>query len=310
MPTALINGAEIYYEILGYRGPWVTTILGGRRPSTEAKTLARAIASRGYRVINHDRRNCGRSSLDFDTRKSEEDLWVSDLRALLDELNVAQAFVVGQSRGARIAIRFALRHPDKVLGLGLWGLSGGSLAAKFLDDYYYGKYLRACEKGGMNAVCALDHFAGLIEAKPANRDLLLAMDEHEFITAMNRWRDQFLIKIDQPVMGLNDEELRSIGVPTAIVPYYDRMHPHTSAAHAVTTIPGSRLFDFDPHRHDNPTMTADDESKDTATVAKVLCAFESALSPRREANAPHNLRHQLFSRDGFLSHLRSLPWLR
>ena len=79
----------------------------------------------------------------------------------------------------------------------------------------------------MNAVCALDHFAGLIEAKPANRDLLLAMDEHEFITAMNRWRDQFLIKIDQPVMGLNDEELRSIGVPTAIVPYYDRMHPHT-----------------------------------------------------------------------------------
>jgi hypothetical protein len=49
-------------------------------------------------------------------------------------------------------------------------------------------------------------------------------------------------------MGLRDEELRRISVPTAIVPYYDWMHLHTSATHALKMIPGSRLFDYEPTR--------------------------------------------------------------
>jgi pimeloyl-ACP methyl ester carboxylesterase len=272
VPIAPINRAEIYYEILGHSGPWVAAMQGGRHSCTEIGDFTRAIASRGYRVIVHDRRNCGRSSLDFNTLKSEDDVWVDDLHALLRHLDVARAFVVGKSRGARIAIRFALSHPDKTQGLGLWGLGGGAAAAKFFDDYYYGKYLRACEKGGMEAVCALDHFAGLVAARPANRDELLAMDPLHFMSAMSRWRSQLLPKINQPVMGLGDDELRRIDVPTAIVPYYDWMHPYTTVAHAHKMIPGSRLFDFDPARHDSHLMMTDH-----CTVAAILCDFESSL---------------------------------
>jgi pimeloyl-ACP methyl ester carboxylesterase len=275
MPTALINGAEIYYEIIGHKGSWVAAISSGRQSLADVEAPWREIASRGYRVVVHDRRNCGRSSLDFDRLESEEDVWVDDLHALLTYLDVARAFVVGLSRGARIAIRFALRYPGETRGLGLWGLSGGAATTRYLDDYYYGMYLRACEKGGMEAVCALDHFAGLIVARPANRDVLLAMDPLVFISAVNRWRGQFLTNVNQPVMGLGDEELRRIGVPTAIVPYYDQMHPHATATHALKMIPGSRLFDFDPTRHDSRTMTNDDR----ATVAAILCDFEWNLPP-------------------------------
>ena len=81
-------------------------------------------------------------------------------------------------------------------------------------------------KEGMEAVCALGHFAGLVAARPANRDELLAMDPLHFVSAMSRWRSQLLPKINEPVMGLSDGELRRIAVPTAIVPYYDLMHPH------------------------------------------------------------------------------------
>jgi pimeloyl-ACP methyl ester carboxylesterase len=299
MPTAFINGAKIYYEIIGQTGPWVAAIPGGRHSHTEIEELTRAIASRGYRVIVHDRRNCGRSSLDFKTLEPEDDVWADDLDALLRYLDVSRTFVVGRSRGARIAIRFALSHPDKTRGLGLWGLGGGA-AAEFFDDYYYGQYLRACKEGGMEAVCALGHFAGLAAARPANRDELLAMDPRHFISVMSRWRSQLLPKINHPVTGLSDEELRRISVPTAIVPYYDWTHPHTSITHALKMIPGSRLFDYDPtwrkrqrtssralrriqriaRKLINTTTSNDDATvatNDDATVAAILCDFESSL---------------------------------
>lgn len=294
MPTARINGAQIYYEIIGRNGPWVAAIPGGRFPLTSIKGFTRAIAFRGYRVIVHDRRNCGRSSLDFNTLKSEDDVWADDLHALLSTLDVARAFVVGKSRGARVAIRFALSHPDKTRGLGLWGLGGGA-AVTVLDDYYYGRYLRACEEGGMEAVCALDHFAALVAARPAKRDELLAIDPLHFVSAMSRWRSQLLTKINEPVMGLDDEELRRIAVPTAIVPYYDWIHPYASVAHAHKMIPGSRLFDFDPTRYERRLsqgtvsqvlerigyiarrLAGGDGEQETTTVAAILCDFESRL---------------------------------
>jgi hypothetical protein len=98
MPTAFINGAKIYSEIIGHNGPWVAAIPGGRHAHSEIEELTRAIASRGYRVIVHDRRNCGRSSLDFNTLEPEDDVWVDDLHALLNYLDASRTFVVGKSR--------------------------------------------------------------------------------------------------------------------------------------------------------------------------------------------------------------------
>ena len=104
-----------------------------------------------------------------------------------------------------------------------------------------------------------------------------------------------MIRINEPVMGLGDEELRRIAVPTAIVPYYDWIHPHTSAAHAHKMILGSRLFDFDPTRYERRLsrgtvsqalerigyiarrLTGGDGEQETTTVAAILCDFESSL---------------------------------
>ena len=277
MPTALLDGAEINYQVIGRQGPWVATIPGGRHSLADLEDLAREVASRGYRVLLHDRRNCGLSSLGFDRLEPEDVIWADDLGALLDLLGAGPAFVVGRSRGARVAIRLALRHPRAVRGLLLWGLSGGSLAARFLDEYYYGKYVRACRGGGMDAVCALDHFAGLIEARPENRETLLAIDPLRFLEAMDGWRSCFLSGADRPVMGVGDDELGSLAVPTAIVPYYDRMHPYASTAHAHEMIPHARLFDFDPARREDHEMTEADEWRDTLIVASILSDFESGL---------------------------------
>ena len=92
MPFALIRGAEIGYEIVGAVGPWAVVMPIAREPMAAVAGLARTIASAGYRVLLHDRRNCGRSSLDLATAAGEEEeIWADDLAALLDHLGIGSA---------------------------------------------------------------------------------------------------------------------------------------------------------------------------------------------------------------------------
>ncbi|MDH3425616.1 MAG: alpha/beta hydrolase, partial [Acidimicrobiia bacterium] len=154
MPLAYLAGAAINYEVVGDRGPWIALISRGLEPLGDFGSLARDIAGGGCRVLIHDRRNCGRSSFDLDNAAPDEDVWADDLAALLRHVGAAPAIVVGWSRGSRVAIRLALRHPEAACGLVLWGLSGGPVAVRFLEEFYFLRHMRAAEQGGMDAVSA------------------------------------------------------------------------------------------------------------------------------------------------------------
>lgn len=233
MPTADLSEAQIHYEIVGEDGPWVVVIQGGRHPLEEMSEFASAVADRGFRVLVHDRRNCGRSSLDFETETAEDDIWVDDLHQLLKHLGIRRPLLVGSSRGARVAVRFVLQHPRFVSGLMLWPVSGGALALRFLENYYYGQYLRSCAVGGMEAVCELEHFAGLIRLNPPHKQTLLSIDPNRFAEVMSRWRESFLLDADQPFMGMTNDSLGSLSCPTFVVaPFGDPLHPFDSAFHA------------------------------------------------------------------------------
>jgi pimeloyl-ACP methyl ester carboxylesterase len=51
---------RINYETIGSSGPWIAFTPGSRRPYEELIGLSKAIARSGYRILLHDRRNCGR----------------------------------------------------------------------------------------------------------------------------------------------------------------------------------------------------------------------------------------------------------
>ena len=61
MPTAIVRNAKINYEVVGDGGPWVALSPGGRRGYDAVQYLAERIAGAGFRVLLHDRRNCGAS---------------------------------------------------------------------------------------------------------------------------------------------------------------------------------------------------------------------------------------------------------
>lgn len=118
MPTAAINGTEIYYETHGSGFPLVFahggfgglgTGAGGNVPAWVERF------SQHFQVILPDRRSSGRSG--FPDVPHTMSLFASDIRELLRHLGHERAFVWGTSAGGPIAITFGLEHPDAAAGL-------------------------------------------------------------------------------------------------------------------------------------------------------------------------------------------------
>src|SRR5262249_28373847 len=254
MPIANVRGVNINYEVLGARGPWLALSPGGRRALDNVKSLARRMADAGYRVLIHDRRNCGLSDVVIGGESSEYEIWADDLHVLLTQLGGLPAIVGGSSSGCRLSLLFALKYPQAVRALLLWRVTGGAFAAQRLTENYYGQYIRAAREGGMAAVCALDHFKERIEARPSNRATLMAIEPNDFIAAMERWRAQFAKGAELPVIGASERDLNSIKVPTCIIPGNDKTHNHAVAEAAHRMIPGSEIYDLYPRDLDIPLL--------------------------------------------------------
>src|SRR5712692_1595107 len=191
MPIASVRGVSINYQIVGDRGPWVALSPGGRRDLGGVLPLADLLAEAGYRVLIHDRRNCGASDVVIEGEESEYEIWADDLYELLSQLDALPVFAGGSSSGCRLSLLLALRHPDAVRGLLLWRVTGGPFAANRLAQNYYGDFMDAAKQGGMAAVCETEHFAERTASNPSNRDRLMAMEPERFIAVMSRWREYF-----------------------------------------------------------------------------------------------------------------------
>jgi pimeloyl-ACP methyl ester carboxylesterase len=253
MPQLTIRGAHINYEILGDSGPWVALSPGGRRPLEGVKHLAERVAAHGYRVLIHDRRNCGASDVVFEgtpEAPTEYEIWAEDLYSMLKHFNATPAWVGGGSSGCRMSTLLALRHPDAVRGLLLWRITGGEFAAKRLANQYYLQFIETAKKGGMAAVCASEHFAERIKQRAVNRDAIMKMDVQRFIASFEKWAQGFLDDAGKPVIGATAAQLQSIKIPTLCVPGNDRTHDRAIGERAQKLIPGSELYLLFPEDED------------------------------------------------------------
>jgi pimeloyl-ACP methyl ester carboxylesterase len=243
MAEALVRGVHINYEIVGTRGPFIALTPGSRRSYAELLDLSRSIAASGYRVLLHDRRNCGASDVAFDGSASEHEVWADDLYELGRQLGALPMYVGGSSAGARLAILYAMRHPDGLRGLMLWRVTGGQEAVDKLSQNYYGQYITLARAGGMKAVADSEHFAELIAARPANRERLLATNVDEFIKVMEFWRQRFLESATLPIVGATEADLNAIKAPACLVAGNDVIHTPVTARKAARLIPNSELHD-------------------------------------------------------------------
>jgi pimeloyl-ACP methyl ester carboxylesterase len=243
MSEALIRGIHINYEIVGNSGPWVALTPGSRRSYQELIGIARDISASGFRVLLHDRRNCGASDVAFDGSASEHEVWADDLYYLCAQLNALPLYVGGSSAGARLAILFAIRHPEAVRGLLLWRVTGGKEAVNRLAEAYYGQFIKIAQSGGMQAVCESEHFSECIAGRASNRERLLQTDVLEFVKVMTFWRERFLESASLPIVGATEHDLKAITVPACVIAGNDVIHTPSTARKIAHIIQGSELHD-------------------------------------------------------------------
>jgi pimeloyl-ACP methyl ester carboxylesterase len=80
---------------------------------------SRSLERSGHEVIAYDARGHGQSDPAADPAAYTYELLAGDLDAMLDAAGVQRAVLAGASMGAHTAVRFALRHPERVAALAL-----------------------------------------------------------------------------------------------------------------------------------------------------------------------------------------------
>jgi pimeloyl-ACP methyl ester carboxylesterase/DNA-binding winged helix-turn-helix (wHTH) protein len=73
----------------------------------------------GHTLIRYDERGCGLS--DHDAPELSFESWVRDLEAVVDAVGLDRFSLLGISQGCAVAIAYAVRHPDRVDKLVLYG---------------------------------------------------------------------------------------------------------------------------------------------------------------------------------------------
>jgi pimeloyl-ACP methyl ester carboxylesterase len=273
MPVSKIRGVDINWQIIGTKGPWVVMTSGGRRSYEEFIPLANKIAAYGYQVMLHDRRNTGASEVLIEGDEGEEIPWTRDMYELTSQQNIQPAFFCGSSSGARTSILFYLRYPQAVRGLLLMRVTGGAFAANRLPENYYGQFIRAAQQGGMAAVCATEQWKERIAANPSTRDRLMAMPPQTFVDVLTRWNEIFVAGGKYPVMGVSEQELQSIKVPTIVIPGNDKTHSSQSALFAHKAIPGSALHRLPIEDQDLPLIPFPEWQPYEAEIARTFTDF-------------------------------------
>jgi pimeloyl-ACP methyl ester carboxylesterase len=282
MPEALVRGVHINYEIIGNHGPFIALTPGSRRPYGELVDLSKAVAANGYRVLLHDRRNCGASDVAFDGSGSEHEVWADDLYAFGKQLGALPMYVGGSSAGARLAILYAMRHPDGLRGLLLWRVTGGQEAVDKLSENYYGQYIRLARQGGMQAVADSEHFAECIKARPANKARLLATDVEHFVKVMTVWREKFLQSATLPIVGASESDLNAIKASACLVAGNDVIHTPATARKAARLIPNSELHEDVVEKRSDDNLLKEWDRKEWRDAEPRMVAIFAAFLARAE----------------------------
>ncbi len=72
-----------------------------------------------HTLVRYDERGCGLS--DWDVDRFEFDAWVDDLATVVDAIGLDRFPLLGISQGGAVAIAYAVRHPERVSKLVLYG---------------------------------------------------------------------------------------------------------------------------------------------------------------------------------------------
>jgi pimeloyl-ACP methyl ester carboxylesterase len=208
------DGARIWFATYG-DGPPVILLHGGLGHSGNWGHQVPALIASGYRAIVIDSRGHGRSTRD--ARPYTYELMASDVLAVMDNLALERAAVVGWSDGACVALILAMQAPGRVAGVFFFGCN--------------------MDPSGTKAINEADPVLGRCFSRHAKDYAALSAtpdDFAAFVAAVS------LMMSTQPNYGPDD--LAQVRVPVTIVQSeHDEFIKRDHAEYLARTVPGADL---------------------------------------------------------------------
>ncbi|WP_461436638.1 alpha/beta fold hydrolase [Methanosphaera sp.] len=197
---------------------------------------------RNYQIIRMDLRGHGESYLGND--EVNIDLYVSDLKNLLDDLNLDKVDLIGFSLGGAVALDFSLKYPENVSSLVL--MSSFSKSDEYLTNIFT-QFKNALKN-------SFEDFYDLIlpmvlcpEVIDDNREALDQIREFASKTANT---DAYIKAVDACMEFDVDDSLSKIEVPTLVMSgKYDEISLLSSQKTIQKKIKNSELIVFDNVKH-------------------------------------------------------------
>jgi pimeloyl-ACP methyl ester carboxylesterase/DNA-binding CsgD family transcriptional regulator len=200
----------------------------------------------GHTLVRYDERGCGLSDRDIDELSLER--WVADLEAVVDSAGLDRFPLLGISQGASIAIAYAVRHPDRVTRLVLYG------------GYARGRNKRSVEQGRQAEALRSVIRAGWDDPNPAFRRLFTMLFLPEGTPDQMAWYDELqrrstsaenAIRLYGARNDLDVTDLATrVAAPTLILhARADRVVPFEEGRLLAGLVPGARLVPLESSNH-------------------------------------------------------------
>ena len=250
MPTAQVNGAEIYYEEAGSGPPLILSPGGLQGVLASYQPVIKALAQ-AHRVIAYDRRFGGQSNSPMVVQTWE--MVCQDVIGLMDVLGIEQAYLGGGSFGAAIAFGCAVRYPERVWAIFPSNIAGGVICDAYLAMKLFKSAEMAMSQGIKAVVDAFDpddRFAPFTPERAqydlGYRQKLEAMAPEDFAQVM---RDTIYALFDGPylTLGMSEKRLKDIRTPTLMMPGNNDIHPRRVAEQVHRLIPNAHWAEVRPH---------------------------------------------------------------
>lgn len=278
------NGVRIAYVRTGQGQPlvraahWLTHIEFDRTSLVWRHWIAEL--SRHYTLLRYDERGCGLS--DWDAADLSFEAWVRDLEAVVDAAGLERFSLLGSSQGGPVAIAYAVRHPERVSHLVLYG------------SFALGRLLRSQQEREEGELMIRLAELGWGKEDPAFREVFTqqflptgTLEQHRSFSEFQRLTtspaNAAQLMREQGIVDVR-ELLPKVSCPTLVLhPTGDLRIPFEQGRLLATLIPGARFVPLESPNH----ILLEEEPAWGRFIAELLAflpegttAAETALSPR------------------------------
>lgn len=245
------DGVRIGYALSGHGPPLVRpanwlTHLEHDWESPVWKHWLRELSST-HTLVRYDERGCGLS--DHDIEDFSFDAWVGDLESVVDVLGLERFPLLGISQGCAVAIAYAIRHPERVSGLVLYGgyTRGREHRPKAAKKEIDATLLREMIRVGWGRDMA------------AFRQVFGALFVPEGTSEQMRWFEDLTrtvpvdnaVRIEETAHAIDVRDLApKLDMPVLVLhPRGDAMVPFEEGCHMAAQIPNARFVALDSRNH-------------------------------------------------------------